>query len=295
MNDIKKIVWACDFYKVSTNALKYAEIVAKAFDAEIIALTVVQQPCIAHYKLPFDASSQIKNYARSRTGKAEKIFSRMVKQEKQKKIKFNYVIKEGRAHEEISNVVLNEKADLVIMGSRGAHEGILVGSTATKVVKTCHIPAMVVKKVKKEGKISRILIPTDLTHHWAEAFDLGVKIADRLNAEVYIVHIIEIYSYEGIEEVYDKLLSQATTMVEECCDSIKKKAGNLRIYEFARKATNAPAGILNFIEQKNIDLVVMQTHARTGAGKFLLGSVTEKILNQTNIPVIVVHHHEEKK
>jgi nucleotide-binding universal stress UspA family protein len=294
MNGISKILWACDFCPISRNALAYAEELAKCCNAEIIGLHVVQKPLITHYQLPFDASNVIKNYTKTRSAKAEQQFNEITHYLKQSNINFNYIIQEGRAHEEIVAAARKEKADLIVMGGNsGEKTKLLIGSTAMKVAKISHIPVMVVKRLRKKGRISRILVPTDLKREWEEAFDFALKIADSCNARIDITHIIELYSYEGIDEVYDKMLSQATAMVEEYSNSMKKKAGNLAIYEHAQTAINAPGGILEFIRENKIDMIVMQTHARTELNTFLLGSVTEKILNQATIPVIIVHHDEK--
>lgn len=293
MNNMSKILWACDFYSVSNSAFKYAEEFAKVLKAEILALNVVQQPQITYYKLPFDASTQIKQYAQTRRAKAEKYFNAIEKRMRKEGIKFSYKVVGGIAHEEIVNTAIKEKADLVIMGSHGAYAGALVGSTVTKVVRTSQAPCMVVKSVRRKSQIARILIPTDLSQHWKEALDVAVQIAERFNAQIYILHIIEMNNYEGIEKIYDKLMSQAFAMMEECCSPMKKKAGNIAIREYAKKAPNAHLGILDFIKHEKIDLVVIPTHdAKSGINEFIMGSVTENVLNLAQIPVIIAHHYE---
>ncbi|MFB6312157.1 MAG: universal stress protein, partial [Salinirussus sp.] len=54
-------------------------------------------------------------------------------------------------------------------------------------------------------------------------------------------------------------------------------------------ARGIPAqAILDYIDQYDIDLVVMGTHGRSGLDRMLLGSVTEKVLRQAAIPVLAV-------
>lgn len=48
------------------------------------------------------------------------------------------------------------------------------------------------------------------------------------------------------------------------------------------------ATILAAIEEGNYDLVVMGTHGRTGLAHFLLGSVTERVLRHSKVPVLTV-------
>lgn len=52
--------------------------------------------------------------------------------------------------------------------------------------------------------------------------------------------------------------------------------------------------ILDYIESEGIDLVVMGTHGRTGLDRYLLGSVTEKVVRTSDVPVLTVRESEEQ-
>jgi nucleotide-binding universal stress UspA family protein len=52
----------------------------------------------------------------------------------------------------------------------------------------------------------------------------------------------------------------------------------------------AVPAILQTAEQKNVDLIVMGTHGRSGWSRFMLGSVTERVLRETDRPVLTVRH-----
>ena len=51
--------------------------------------------------------------------------------------------------------------------------------------------------------------------------------------------------------------------------------------------------ILDYIEDQDIDLVVMGTHGRTGLDRYLLGSVTEKVVRLSDAPVMTVRLSDE--
>ncbi len=49
------------------------------------------------------------------------------------------------------------------------------------------------------------------------------------------------------------------------------------------------ADVINeFAQEKNIDLIVMATHGRTGFSRFMIGSVAEKIIRQSTIPTLII-------
>lgn len=291
MSLIKKILWACDFSQASKNGLIYANQLAKIFNAEIVGLNVIQVPLWACYDMDEsyceELLSNIEEMKQKSIIASEKIFEKVARKEKEQGILFRYQIKTGRANEEIANFAMEEKAQLIVMGNKSG-EGEGVGSTVFKVLKSTQVPTMVVKKVIRKAQINKILLPVDLQMKWVKAFDVAVGISDRSNADIYLLHIIEIYNYEGIGEVRDKLLSYATKMVEDSARQLKSKAGRIRVYEYARKAINAPIGIVDFINKNKIDLVIMGTHARTGLSKFILGSVTERIIEEARVPIIAV-------
>ncbi len=57
---------------------------------------------------------------------------------------------------------------------------------------------------------------------------------------------------------------------------------------FVASGTAAPE-ILNLIAERDIDLVVMGTHGRTGLKRFFLGSVAERVVRESPVPVLTIH------
>jgi nucleotide-binding universal stress UspA family protein len=54
-------------------------------------------------------------------------------------------------------------------------------------------------------------------------------------------------------------------------------------------AQGAPhRAILDYVDEQDIDLIVMGTHGRTGLDRYLLGSVTEKVVRLSDAPVLTV-------
>jgi nucleotide-binding universal stress UspA family protein len=52
--------------------------------------------------------------------------------------------------------------------------------------------------------------------------------------------------------------------------------------------------VIEYAEENDIDLIVMGTHGRTGLDRYLLGSVTEKVVRMSDVPVVTVRHGNEE-
>jgi nucleotide-binding universal stress UspA family protein len=52
--------------------------------------------------------------------------------------------------------------------------------------------------------------------------------------------------------------------------------------------------VIEYAEENDIDLIMMGTHGRTGLDRYLLGSVTEKVVRMSDVPVVTVRHESEE-
>ena len=55
------------------------------------------------------------------------------------------------------------------------------------------------------------------------------------------------------------------------------------------------SGIVNFVRDQNIDMIVMSTHARKGVPRFFLGSVAEAVIEEAPCPVIAVTRFKQSQ
>lgn len=146
MRTIKKIICALDLSQHSTLVAEYAVTMAKAFDAEIIA--VYAAPALTQYVGFHVPPSSIENFVGEIVAGAEKTMQEFVAENFQG-VKAEGKVINGYAAEEILNMVDSIHADLIIMGTHGRKgiDRILFGSVAEKVVKSSKIPVMTVRPV----------------------------------------------------------------------------------------------------------------------------------------------------
>jgi len=138
----------------------------------------------------------------------------------------------------------------------------------------------------------RILIPTDGSDTAKKAVLHGVELASRLGAEVCGLYVIDISAFAGIptEAVWESMRSLLEEEGKKALDVIEKaaKEKNVRV-ELILKEGIPPEDITSTAKEKNVDIIVIGTAGRTGINRFLLGSVTEKVVRTASCPVLVIH------
>ncbi len=144
MQNIKKIICALDLSQHSDLVAEYACAMAKAFDAEVIA--VYAAPALTQYVGFHVPPSSIENFVGEIVSGAEKSMEEFVAGHF-KDVKATGKVVNGYAAEEILSLAESAKADLIIMGTHGRKgiDRILFGSVAEKVVKASNVPVMTIR------------------------------------------------------------------------------------------------------------------------------------------------------
>lgn len=142
--------------------------------------------------------------------------------------------------------------------------------------------------------MKRILVPTDFSEHAEHALKVAAKVARENNGEIFIVHMLELPSQmadavssgAAIPEIM-LFLNKAHERLEELLT--KDYLSGIKVTE-AIKYERAFEGIIKHSAEYEIDLVVMGSHGASGFKELLVGSTTEKIVRNSEAPVLVIKH-----
>ena len=138
----------------------------------------------------------------------------------------------------------------------------------------------------------RILVATDFGHSSERALELALSLAEKFGSELTLVHSWEApdYSYAaGLYLPVDVLAPierAAVARLEEATTQLKVR------FPAAKSMLRAGAPweeVLAAATQVKADLIVMGTHGRRGFERALLGSVAERVVRLSSIPVLTVH------
>ncbi|MCU4751178.1 universal stress protein [Halobacteria archaeon AArc-curdl1] len=145
-----------------------------------------------------------------------------------------------------------------------------------------------------------ILIPTDGSEGTDPAIVNGLDIARTYDATLHALYVIDIaelleIGYLGadsadFEETIEPLEDEAKRTVEAIEERARREG--VDIVTVVRQGTPYEE-ILEYTEDAAADLIVMGTHGRSGLSRYLIGSVTERIVRTSDVPVLVVQLSED--
>jgi len=143
--------------------------------------------------------------------------------------------------------------------------------------------------------IRRILFPTDFSEHADYAWPFALQFAQEFGAEVHLFHVVappprltEAYSANfDPEKFVEVLTAEANASLDRLVESAKGR--NISVCTEVRVGVDFRE-IIDYARTRQIDLIVMATHGRTGLAHALVGSVAEKVVRKAPCPVLTVKH-----
>ena len=138
---------------------------------------------------------------------------------------------------------------------------------------------------------SRILCPIDFERDSMDALELASRLAIQNSATVFLLTVVGAPPAAPME-LPPVPMDPDPPFEVECLRGLeaiaqKKLAGVSHDVFVARG--NAATEIRNLATERGVDLIVMGTHGRKGVKHFLLGSVAERVVRESPVPVMTVH------
>jgi nucleotide-binding universal stress UspA family protein len=145
-----------------------------------------------------------------------------------------------------------------------------------------------------ESKLYRkILIATDGSKNARRAVDTGIELARLIGAKIQAVYVIDTFAYSSVPEDpkwEEAMYTQFGELGKEAvsyAESVASKAG-VDIETLILEGHPAEE-ILSFAEKQQVDMIVVGSLGKTDIERFLIGSVSEKVIRNAKVPVLVEH------
>ncbi|MEF8841618.1 MAG: universal stress protein [Haloarculaceae archaeon] len=206
---------------------------------------------------------------------------------------------QGEPHSTIVDYAADREVDLVVMPThgRGRLERLLLGSTTGRVLRRADVPVLT---LRPDGDRPRypyrdVLVPTDGSDCARAALRVGIDVANADGAALHLLSVVDLASLgvdvradiqaASLEESAERIIEEASAFVED--------AGVESVSGTVESGSSVHRAIRSYVESHDVDVVVLGTHGRTGFDRYLLGSVAEKLVRTSPVPVLTVRNPAE--
>jgi nucleotide-binding universal stress UspA family protein len=157
-------------------------------------------------------------------------------------------------------------------------------------------------------KLTRILAPTDFSNFSGFALEWAAYLAQCMKADLVLLHVIPEEEGKIIDEIRGEgaVVRISKGIRENVVQDRQKKLKDqynmvvssdiksfLRVEEMTRIGVPF-LEIIKVAKEKEVDLIVMGTHGRTGLAHVFIGSVAEKVVHHAHCPVLTIKHPQYK-
>jgi nucleotide-binding universal stress UspA family protein len=150
-------------------------------------------------------------------------------------------------------------------------------------------------------RIRNILVPTDFSEPAGAAWRYAQGLAGRFKCRVHLLHVVSppfLYDAWGTDAAALNMAELIARFEDAARRQLARLAGRAG-RGATRVVTSTTTGltveqILDYIAAHHIDLVVIGTHGRGMVGHLLLGSVAERVVQRSSVPVVTVHGRAQR-
>ncbi len=202
----------------------------------------------------------------------------------------------GNAAEVIADKAAVHPGTIIAMSTHG-RSGVqrwLLGSTADKVLHAAHNPLLLVRAtddtvLNETTMLKRIVVPLDGSQLAELTLPHVVELAKNLGLEVVLVRVFDPLSQGHIpyvERVGEKMRVEAKAYLELKVRGLESEG--LKEVSYLLLQGNAATKIVDITQATHDNLVAICTHCRFGIGRWVLGSVTDRVVRYSGNPVLVI-------
>jgi nucleotide-binding universal stress UspA family protein len=196
------------------------------------------------------------------------------------------------------------EAGMVVMPSHGRTglDRLVFGSTSERVMRHCPAPVLVIKHPEHEFvtadslevRLARVLFPTDFSEFSLKGLPYAVSLCREFGAELVLAYVAEvpIILPELMPEVSDGLDADQVAFAETRMRSMAEGIEGVQTDVVVRRG-QAPQEIAGLAQDRQVDLIVIPTHGRSGIRHVFWGSVAEKVTRWARCPVLIIHPEEQ--
>jgi nucleotide-binding universal stress UspA family protein len=204
----------------------------------------------------------------------------------------------------LASYIAESGAGLVVLTThgRGGLARVWLGSVVDALVRHSHTPMLVIRPddgisaEPSRRSPSRILIPLDGSAWSEQVIAPAVELGRLFGAEYTLLQVVEPLHIHGYAPGVD-LAEMAAEATESLCRGARHylesvapriRAADLGVRVRVNLSDHAARAILDEAQARSIDLIAIATHSRRGLARTFLGSVADKVLRGSDVPVLIL-------
>jgi nucleotide-binding universal stress UspA family protein len=275
----KRILVPVDFTEKSHRALEIACQMAKKLESEVYIMHVVKAALsvyldeLGNYKSKAPAGQKfLEEVLAINESKIRKLINKF----DSSGIKMHSKLKVDSNPNEIARLVAEEAFDLTVVGNyeHERFDEVFRRTHPEKIAALAKNPVLIVNNALADFKISKILVPTNLSDDYSSSTQQLIDFAKTFNAEVNFVYINTQANF------------MTTLQVEKMTTEFKALNGldkqNVSIFN----AKSLKRGILYAADYHESDMIGLFSHHRGNIKNLLVGNITEYLITKSDIPVL---------
>ena len=213
-------------------------------------------------------------------------------------------VRVGRPADEICAAVEAAGPAVVVMAShgRGGLQQFVLGSVALSVVHDVHCPVVVVHMqgdgAEAPSRLDSVLLPTDGSSFSESVIDEALAILGEPKPDVRLIQVLEHPAWAAnsmnaglVSEYLDASREAAQNHLDEMAAKLRERGYSA---EAELRSGSAADGILESAAQNRVHMIAIATHGRGGVGRLLLGSVAQRVLQRTDVPLLLIRPASEE-
>ncbi|MBK6274020.1 MAG: universal stress protein [Saprospirales bacterium] len=272
---MKKIVFPTDFSEASEKALQVVKYLANKSTATIHLFHTYNIPATMYAHVETVIPPQLLDDIRI---SAENQTSALKSKLEEEGFDVETTVEMGTITDEIISFTKNNACDLLVMGTTGDHNLVnkLIGSNASSVLMRVEVPVLLVPKDAVFDGIFSIVYLDELKEDDTSVLHKLFALSDEIGA--HNVTLLNVNTGFFFEPINEHLMIQ-----------LNRAFGEEKIKLDTVDGADVKEGIDHYLEEKQVDLVVMSTHKKTILERLFMQSNTKLMAMQTKVPLLVYH------
>ena len=281
-----KILVPLDGSKLAEGVLPYVRLLASALKLSVDLMHVNDPETVASFPQPMQGHDYLKKVAASFTSS----------------LAVNCRMENGRAADVIVDRASGDAGTLITMATHGRSgaQRWLLGGVAQKVLQASTNPLFLIRPreetLARDVRLNTIILPLDGSHLAEKIFPHVIYLANRLRLEVVLIRTYTLpttgyflatgVSPPAIGELGEKIKGEVTDYLQAKVEELQ--AEGVEKASFVAIEGKGPEEIIDLARKTANNMVAMSTHGRSGIGRWVLGSVTDRVVCYSGDPVLVI-------